>query len=624
MRVGVKVLVAAALGLLLAALVTLGGLGCGGGTAGDDGGGGGGGGTQPDTVLETVLGTTGPGGVVLSPNVADAPAVELAGDALPTNVPVGLRVVAGQGAAPGNPAVHLVGHTAMLDLGPDRPDRTRVTVRHAFRPGPGEFPCVAVYEGVWLVFPARVTDQGVSADVTLPRPLASSAGPVRVGVFSLPVDDAPGGSDVTLTPAASSAALSAPSAGAPGPGHVAVVVHGFFSSSTDQGLMPLANQLQARGYSVWLADYNWRAPIDSTGQGLANAIETLSGTVGTQVDVFAHSMGGLVARSATELHGADAHVANLVTMGTPHTGLSGGATVLLTGIFGSGQRSAVYPSLRDLTGATDLLWRLNGTVSHTNCRYWSIGGDDATRPTPYPYTTGWLPDAYVDSLLGGARQHDGLIPVTSSLWPLQGECAAWAWARLPLNHNGVCSDATVFAQIDDWLGLRGGASHWSLPGREMDFEESMAQLASNDPNKLGLAFWTGTLTPNVLPDEYVVFSLHPDVGALQWNVPIPCSVTVRTADARVFVAGVFDTECSATFVTTQTTDTYLDPRPGRKYSGYVGGQGYWSDQILTGSPGPIAGDFVDVEFVEHGIVVLSSPPGEPRIGAGEGLTRWAR
>ena len=100
-----------------------------------------------------------------------------------------------------------------------------------------------------------------------------------------------------------------------------ILVHGFFCNAAYWWGMRRA--LRAAGiesvYTLSLEPiYN---DIDQFGRQLAERIEqVLSETGAEQVLLIGHSMGGLVSRTAVLRHGQAAHVAGIITLGTPHFG----------------------------------------------------------------------------------------------------------------------------------------------------------------------------------------------------------------------------------------------------------------------------------------------------------------
>ena len=103
---------------------------------------------------------------------------------------------------------------------------------------------------------------------------------------------------------------------------VLLFIHGWTSSpiacwsSFITGLAPLVKEA---GYTKYLTmGYNTSMPIDKNGELLSLYLQNKLN--GAKVDIVAHSMGGLVARSALENYGKADLVQNLITLGTPHKG----------------------------------------------------------------------------------------------------------------------------------------------------------------------------------------------------------------------------------------------------------------------------------------------------------------
>ncbi|MEJ0099112.1 MAG: hypothetical protein WDO12_04955 [Pseudomonadota bacterium] len=100
------------------------------------------------------------------------------------------------------------------------------------------------------------------------------------------------------------------------------------------GYLPLKFALQAAGYTVRCFAYDWRLNIGDTGAALA---AHLAEEKAREVNLIAHSMGGLLARVALRSD-AGRRVQRLITLGTPH----GGSFASVQAIRGS------YPLVRRL------------------------------------------------------------------------------------------------------------------------------------------------------------------------------------------------------------------------------------------------------------------------------------
>jgi pimeloyl-ACP methyl ester carboxylesterase len=89
---------------------------------------------------------------------------------------------------------------------------------------------------------------------------------------------------------------------------------------------PLLQRLEASGYStatsyLQVYHYDWRQPLASNAARLKDLIDRVkTDTQRNEVDLIAHSMGGLVARALIQSDAYGDDVAHLVTLGSPHAG----------------------------------------------------------------------------------------------------------------------------------------------------------------------------------------------------------------------------------------------------------------------------------------------------------------
>ncbi|GIV15736.1 MAG: hypothetical protein KatS3mg022_1171 [Armatimonadota bacterium] len=102
--------------------------------------------------------------------------------------------------------------------------------------------------------------------------------------------------------------------------HIAILIHGIRNNISN--LSDLAEKLVGYGLydEIWGFDYNWTMHINQNGAQLADYIRSNAKDT-TRIDIYGHSMGGLVARWALEKGGASRYVERLYTMGTPHLGV---------------------------------------------------------------------------------------------------------------------------------------------------------------------------------------------------------------------------------------------------------------------------------------------------------------
>ncbi|MFZ0501565.1 MAG: hypothetical protein WAU49_03520 [Steroidobacteraceae bacterium] len=114
--------------------------------------------------------------------------------------------------------------------------------------------------------------------------------------------------------------------------------------------LKLRLRLRAAGFAVTLHDYDWRLGIEESGTSLAARLREQGSR---RVAIVAHSMGGLLSRTALTLPGTQ-HVERVVLLGTPNQG-SFAPVQVLRGTY------AVVRKIARLDGATTAE-RLTGEV----------------------------------------------------------------------------------------------------------------------------------------------------------------------------------------------------------------------------------------------------------------------
>jgi pimeloyl-ACP methyl ester carboxylesterase len=251
-------------------------------------------------------------------------------------------------------------------------------------------------------------------------------------------------------------------------GKVAILVHGlcmndrqWLRNGHDHGAA-LANEF---GYTPLYVRYNTGLHTSLNGEALSKLLEKLTSAWPEPIDeivIVAHSMGGLVSRSA--IHHADAstltwqrHLKRVFFLGTPHHGAPlerGGRWIDL--VLGATPYTKPFARLGKIrsAGITDLRY---GNVL---MRDWS--NDSSVRTTtPLPKnvacfavaaTTGKSKHDVRDVVLG-----DGLVPVASALGKhrLIKHRLAFpernTWIAYKRNHMDLLSDQETCAQITEWI-----------------------------------------------------------------------------------------------------------------------------------------------------------------------------
>jgi hypothetical protein len=88
--------------------------------------------------------------------------------------------------------------------------------------------------------------------------------------------------------------------------------------------LPLQLRLRAAGFRVVMHEYDWRGDLGTLGRDLS---AHLCADPAPGIAIVAHSMGGLIARSAMALPGFE-RVRRLITLGVPHQGSFGAAQAI--------------------------------------------------------------------------------------------------------------------------------------------------------------------------------------------------------------------------------------------------------------------------------------------------------
>ena len=99
---------------------------------------------------------------------------------------------------------------------------------------------------------------------------------------------------------------------------IVLIVHGW--SSGHKHFTSLATELAQDRWTVYAVDYICGERVEDIGAALADLIDRHVPS-GQKLSIVAHSMGGLVSRSAIEQHGIADRVDKLITLGTPHNGI---------------------------------------------------------------------------------------------------------------------------------------------------------------------------------------------------------------------------------------------------------------------------------------------------------------
>jgi triacylglycerol esterase/lipase EstA (alpha/beta hydrolase family) len=147
--------------------------------------------------------------------------------------------------------------------------------------------------------------------------------------------------------------------GAAPAGRPIVLIHGWTQNRTN--FFWLARFLRKRGMGPFFGfNYFSLQPIETSAKALAVFVERVVAHTGAkEVDLICHSLGGLVARTYVDLMGGHRYVQRVVTLGTPHCGIS-----YADARFG--------PGVRDMHSETGFVVQLGNAPLPDGVRYLSI------------------------------------------------------------------------------------------------------------------------------------------------------------------------------------------------------------------------------------------------------------
>ncbi len=225
------------------------------------------------------------------------------------------------------------------------------------------------------------------------------------------------------------------------------------------------------GYAPLYLHYNSGLHVSANGRGFADLLEQLVEVSTSPIEelvVVAHSMGGLVTRSACHYGAAAGHawparLRGIVFLGTPHHGAPlerGGNWIDI--ILGAAPYAAPFARLGKMrsAGITDLRFG-NLLDEDWEGRDRFARARDNRRHVPLPVgvpcyavaaTTGKVRGDLKDRLLG-----DGLVPLASALGihKRTERCLTFPqsrqWVGHDINHLDLLDSPAVWARIRDWL-----------------------------------------------------------------------------------------------------------------------------------------------------------------------------
>ena len=261
-------------------------------------------------------------------------------------------------------------------------------------------------------------------------------------------------------------------------GKVLLLIHGLCMNDLQWRAAPGTEQVDfgaalaaSQGYTPVYLRYNTGQHISDNGLELARQLEQLAQHWPVplqEITVLAHSMGGLVTRSAVHQAQQHAlqwpqHLKNIVFLGTPHHGAPlERAGNWVDELLGSSRFSAPFARLAQLrsAGITDLRY------GHVLAADWQ--GRDRFRRTPDSRALLPLPEGVAcytiaattagkRSLLADRLVGDGLVPLHSALGQHDDATRTLAfakpaqWIAYRTHHMALLRSAAVREQVERWL-----------------------------------------------------------------------------------------------------------------------------------------------------------------------------
>lgn len=237
---------------------------------------------------------------------------------------------------------------------------------------------------------------------------------------------------------------------------VAVVVHGLMSTPGAFQSSDLGVELEARYGTDNVAYFSYPSSRSVWDNGLLLKSALRHRTSG-DVDIYSHSMGGLVSRAFLELHdGSNGRVKRLITFGTPHQGVSllastlDGIQVALYGLtLISGQNCLAIQGVQDLATNSGFLNTLNaprfGTYANSGTPQYFVVVADSDSVVPDDASEGG------DQVLDRA----GLFYAdTALLDPVLGHSIIYSQSHTVMGDTGA-PYVSVTQKVREWNGYGG-------------------------------------------------------------------------------------------------------------------------------------------------------------------------
>lgn len=172
-----------------------------------------------------------------------------------------------------------------------------------------------------------------------------------------------------------------------------------------------------------------------------------------KIDIFAHSLGGLVVRSGLEIFDRESlaqRVRKVVFMGTPQTGFSTDQIEYFKSCF-----DVLPVELTDLNPEGLLMFALNNRNPPVDCDYYSVVGLKSSYPKRFLEGENIILSGFSKIVKNiqdkNFSVHDGLIDSKSAGFDIKNYCKSFKLITLDLNHEYINNHQLVFDAIDKWM-----------------------------------------------------------------------------------------------------------------------------------------------------------------------------